>query len=273
MRKPPAFQLYAADFFMDTADWTCVQVGAYIRLLLYEWINGALPSGVSDLARIANIDRRTMAKMWTQKLAKKFQLNEAKMLVNPRLEDERRKQREHREKQEKSGRKGGLKTQEKRRKESSEPSSEPSSENKPLQSSYIITPIVPLKRGQSKSVYADGFLEFWKAYPNKSGKDAAWRMWEKRKKKGTLPPLETILKAIEDQKAWRDNAAPGDFRPEWKNPATWINQGCWADEVPKTKAPARTESRATAKGTVCPSCGKPCLESDLIDGGCYYCKT
>ena len=133
--KAPAFQLYAADFYMDTASWTCNQIGAYIRLLMYEWINGALPPELSHLSRIAGIDIRNMQKMWSAVLAKKFILDDANMLVNPRLEIEREKQYNYRKSQEESGRRGGKITQEKRRNIPSEPSSEPSSEKQALQSS------------------------------------------------------------------------------------------------------------------------------------------
>jgi len=77
-----------------------------------------------------------------------------------------------------------------------------------------------------KNIYSPNFEIFWKSYPNKSGKSAALKSWQKRK---DLPELEIILQAIKKQIEWRKNSA-GKFRPEWKNPATWINQGCWEDE-------------------------------------------
>lgn len=112
MGKPPAFQMYAADFLVDTMDWTPSQVGAYLRLLLYEWVNGPLPSGMSNLARIAGVsDTRTMYKMWSLTLVKKFVAVDGNLLINPRLEEERKKQEEWREK----SRLGGIKSGEKRR--------------------------------------------------------------------------------------------------------------------------------------------------------------
>ena len=81
MGKSPAFQLYASDFYVDTAGWTTAQVGAYFRLLLAEWVNGPLSSNMADLARIAGIpDTRTMYKMWSAKLGKKFILNGGNLL-------------------------------------------------------------------------------------------------------------------------------------------------------------------------------------------------
>lgn len=75
----------------------------------------------------------------------------------------------------------------------------------------------------------DAFETFWKAYPRKVGKDAARRAFAKVK-----VPVETLVAAVEEQKAspqWtKDN---GQFIP---NPATWLNQGRWEDEVEATKA-------------------------------------
>jgi hypothetical protein len=86
------------------------------------------------------------------------------------------------------------------------------------------TPPTPRKRGM---VYADDFLTFWKTYPKKVGKDAAWRAWKGRT--GTRPPLAELVSAIERQAQsdqWQKEN--GQFIP---NPATWLNQGRWADEV------------------------------------------
>lgn len=70
----------------------------------------------------------------------------------------------------------------------------------------------------------DAFETFWKAYPRKVGKDAARRAFAKVK-----VPVETLVAAVEAQKSspqWtKDN---GQFIP---NPATWLNQGRWEDEV------------------------------------------
>lgn len=102
--KSPAFQLYAADFFVDTAGWTAAQVGAYFRLLLAEWVNGPLSSNMSDLARIAGVsDPRTMYKMWKMKIEKKFILNNVNLLYNKRLEQERENQAKRRELQVQKG--------------------------------------------------------------------------------------------------------------------------------------------------------------------------
>jgi hypothetical protein len=90
--------------------------------------------------------------------------------------------------------------------------------------------IKPLNQEKNKE-YSLEFESFWKAYPNRIGKGAAEKAW----KKNGRPSIEIILEAIEQQKTWRLNAN-GQFRPEWKNPATWINQKCWEDEVNSEQA-------------------------------------
>lgn len=75
---------------------------------------------------------------------------------------------------------------------------------------------------------ADGrFERFWQAYPAKVGKDAARRAFDKRKPDEAM--LLRMLAAIAEQAdsdKWRKDG--GQFIP---NPATWLNQGRWQDEI------------------------------------------
>jgi uncharacterized protein YdaU (DUF1376 family) len=143
MPKAPAFQHYAADFYMDTVDWPVEDLGIFHRLLEAEWVNGGLPTDEVRLARIAGCGLKKFQKGW-RSIAFKFHPicdgQEKVKLINDRMEEVRKEQREWRENQAISGRSGGQKTQEKRRKKSSEPSSEPSSVNEALQSSSSSSP-------------------------------------------------------------------------------------------------------------------------------------
>jgi len=70
------------------------------------------------------------------------------------------------------------------------------------------------------------FDEFWKAYPNKVGKDAARKAFDKRKVTQEL--LSQMLSAIAMQrqsKKWTDDG--GRYIP---HPSTWLNEGRWMDE-------------------------------------------
>lgn len=85
-----------------------------------------------------------------------------------------------------------------------------------------------------KDVHAERFIEFWSVYPKKVGKGAAEKAWSKIKPNAELHLK--ILSAIERQKMseqWlRDN---GQYIP---NPATWLNQRRWEDELQEAN-PAR----------------------------------
>ncbi len=85
--KPPAFQFYVDDFIGGTVALTTVEVGAYIRLLCYQWGTGAIPSDQESLTLIAGaiVSGKVIAKFPNGK--------------NRRLEMERRKQKEYRDKQ------------------------------------------------------------------------------------------------------------------------------------------------------------------------------
>ena len=51
-REAPAFQFYVDDFLGGTYWMTNEQVGAFIRLLSYQWTKGGLPDEVSIWAKI-----------------------------------------------------------------------------------------------------------------------------------------------------------------------------------------------------------------------------
>ncbi len=84
----------------------------------------------------------------------------------------------------------------------------------------------PSLNSQTQKQYSEEFESFWKVYPKKAGKIAAWKAWQKNRRE--RPALESILSAIEKQKKsdqWKKER--GQFIP---HPATWINQGRWDDE-------------------------------------------
>ena len=76
------------------------------------------------------------------------------------------------------------------------------------------------------------FEQFWEAYPAKTGKKAAWRAWQKARDK---PGIEELLTAVNE--AMQSDRWQRGFIP---NPATWLNQGRWADRVNPAVRPART---------------------------------
>ena len=71
------------------------------------------------------------------------------------------------------------------------------------------------------------FAEFWAAYPRKVGKAAAHKAW--RRIKPAADHHTIILDAIKEaKKCGQWQADNGRYIP---NPATWLNQGRWDDEI------------------------------------------
>jgi uncharacterized protein YdaU (DUF1376 family) len=87
----------------------------------------------------------------------------------------------------------------------------------------------PLEKHTRKNAldFTPEFLEFWLAYPKKTGKDEAFKSWNKKK-----PRIDDVMFAL----SWQVNSSQWQkgFIP---NPATYINQGRWQDEQPAEVAP------------------------------------
>lgn len=95
--------MYAQDFDMDTATWSNDEVGIYVRLLNYEWVNGGLPNNIQGLARITRERKIKFEQKWIQNVSRKFQENGHGMLVNRRMEEVRQNQLKYSESQSKKG--------------------------------------------------------------------------------------------------------------------------------------------------------------------------
>jgi uncharacterized phage protein (TIGR02220 family) len=102
MNKPPAFLFYPSDFEMGTSTWGVEEVGTYIRLLNTEWTSGPLPNDISKLAKIARVTADAMRSLW-QTVGEKFVSDGNGKLINPRMEEERKKQEINREKRTNAG--------------------------------------------------------------------------------------------------------------------------------------------------------------------------
>jgi uncharacterized protein YdaU (DUF1376 family) len=89
--KPPAFQFYPDNFLGGTALFSCVEVGAYIRLLCYQWDLGFLPNDTAKLSDLARCGQNEI-----NAITHKFALCPDGKLRNERMEIEREKQRLYR---------------------------------------------------------------------------------------------------------------------------------------------------------------------------------
>lgn len=80
-------------------------------------------------------------------------------------------------------------------------------------------------RKRKPTQYSAAFEAFWGYYPRKTGKDAAWKAWQRRSHE--LPGPDELAAILERQchcEQWQRDG--GQYIP---HPATWLNQGRWKD--------------------------------------------
>lgn len=108
--------------------------------------------------------------------------------------------------------------------------------------------------GDLKSPEGDPFEIFWKAYPRKTGKEAARKIWIRLRPSKLL--LDKMIYAIKEQRAsdqWQKDG--GQFIP---HPATWLNQGRWQDEQIEKERPKVKHSDITGYDSL----GRPLYNLD-----------
>lgn len=105
--KAPAFQFYPKDFLTDehVALMSLQERGAYITLICYCWQQGSLPAEHEHLARFCGTPLAVFRRLWPS-IAPCFRPHPSQgdRLVHPRLEKERKKQRDFRRLQSEKGR-------------------------------------------------------------------------------------------------------------------------------------------------------------------------
>lgn len=96
--------------------------------------------------------------------------------------------------------------------------------NRPLRKT-LTTKETITKETITKDIYrSNDFDRLWITYPKKVGKQAAIRAYRSHIKQ--IPPIEQLLAIVDRQKQtdqWKRGYIP--------NPATWINQGRWDDDI------------------------------------------
>lgn len=97
---------------------------------------------------------------------------------------------------------------------------------------------------------AESFDRWWTIYPRKVGKAAAEKAYTKALRSTTADELaKGLANAVQ---VWRTTGTEPRFIP---HPATWLNQGRWADEVPMPGMPDAAPARP-ATAMLCSS-GQP----------------
>lgn len=234
--KPPAwFPFYAQDFLGATSHWTSEERGAYLSLLCYQWREGSVPKSRKLLRRICVEVSDEALKMALSKFDPMS--GDPDALVNRRLAAEFDKAIVQRASYHSRASKGGQAAAARRASSSASSTSSggasggaSASAHSPLTTHHTdnhspTTTHPPKKRAGGPS-YSETFLTFWDIYPRKVGKGDAFKKWKKMKTE--RPALDKIVAAVKEQMLsdqWRRGKIP--------NPATWINQARWDDELPK----------------------------------------
>jgi uncharacterized protein YdaU (DUF1376 family) len=222
--KPPAFQFYPDDFIGGTCDLSSEEVGAYIRLLCYQWSRGCIPDDPAKLARIAgtSVTPDTLQKFPNGK--------------NARLEFEREKQAEYRSEKSKAGKSGAEKRWHSHSTAIGLPLANTMANDSSPSPSPSPSPSLITNSTSKKPSAPEGFEEFWTAYPKKTAKSDALKAWNKIK-----PDLITVLNALDWQRKSEDwTKDSGQYIPY---PASYLNSKRYEDEKPKPKAqPIRPQS-------------------------------
>jgi uncharacterized protein YdaU (DUF1376 family) len=229
--KAPAFQLYAGDLFVDTFLWSNRELGAYTRLLIFEWTNGPLPSEIKKLAKIVSEKVPKMIQIWNE-IGSKFVQNSDGNFINLRLEETRDKQRKYSEQQRER-----VKARWDKEHTTVLPANEPKGYS-PSPSPSPTTKIKRIKREKQVTAsvtYSSDFLQWYEKYPRKINRkkaNQAWKIVMSPSDGITGPPtLEFLLAKLQEQINGREAMKKlGQWVPDWTHPTTYLNEERWMDE-------------------------------------------
>jgi len=106
-KRTPAFQFYPNEFLGSSKvrRMSMSERGIYITLLCSCWLDGSLPTNLTEIAETLHIKEPQFRKVWAHVLHECF-TDRGGRLVNTRLEVERKKQADYRKKQKENAAKG-----------------------------------------------------------------------------------------------------------------------------------------------------------------------
>lgn len=102
MKTSQSFSFYPADFLLGTALMSAEEVGAYIRLLCFQWQEGSLPNDENLLARLAQTNASIISSV-----TRKFAKGRDGRLRNSKMEDVRKSLTAYKKSRSENGSKGG----------------------------------------------------------------------------------------------------------------------------------------------------------------------
>lgn len=105
-------------------------------------------------------------------------------------------------------------------------------------SNYVSNSVSDDKKNQPEQKYSMGFLMFWKAYPRRIGKGAAYKAWNKVNKEA-----EKIMEGVRlfselcIKKRTEEKYIP--------HPSTWLNERRWEDEYDQNHPTTKSTTQKT----------------------------
>ena len=243
MAKDPAMLFYTSDFLTGVALMSMKERGQYITLICLQQQRG----------HMALKDMKKAVGAMSEELMSKFVIDENGNYYNRRADEEIKKRASYR-----------LKQKEKIEARWNKSNTANGNTTVSKKEYYGITTVIPLENEiekeniNNKKIEIDreyggkeekekkgneAFDAFWTAYPRKVGKGAAKKAFEEVPKSKHA----AILRAIEAQKKseqWQKEN--GKYIP---NPATWLNQERWEDELAERKSAADTSAFNTPRVT------------------------
>ncbi len=107
------FPFYHADFFLNgkVQAMNLEEIGAYVKLLAYQWREGSIPADACTLTRILGVDDDTFDRIWLR-VGKCFEKQDKKKkwsrLINKRMAEEHDKAMQLSDRKREAGRIGGI---------------------------------------------------------------------------------------------------------------------------------------------------------------------
>lgn len=205
MAKSPAFQFYPTDFMDGVILFSNEEIGIYIRLLCYQWNKTRIPL---DFKVISKIGATKPIKLSV--VLSKFE-KDADGYYNVRMELERLKQKEYREKQAENGRRGGRPTL-------TQPLANPNpSQNLRGEDRDVVEESeFCIREGIAKGMLTNGFpgaWRDWKAYRSEKGESltsySAASTMQNCLRWGPKLATEIIRKSID--KSWKNLLDPSEI--------------------------------------------------------------
>jgi len=256
--KAPSFHMYAGDFLsdMNVKLMSMRQRGIYLTLLLHEWIEGSLPTEIKHLKVLCD-NCEGFESDWED--IKHCFYQEENRLYNPRLEKERKRMVEYREKKSQNGKKGARVRWQSHSRAIAEPS------NKEIE---VEVEVENNKTTLTKALNKEFLNEFWSLYPRKDNKKRANDKYVQLRKSNHSK--EKIIEGLKSYiKQWKKANTEPEFIPM---ASTWLHQERFDDElISNSKIVEKLETKKTYE-YMCKECGSEKKTDKKLDTSSMICE-